>query len=81
MARRKTKEVYMMPEPKWASIHIQQTEADKQKLLRNFEYFVHYEVADKKRASTIIPWLEKDSGLDPELIKMLKKVPDVWFAP
>ena len=77
MARRKTKEVYLMPEPKWASIHTQQTEEDKQKLLRNFEYFVHYEVADKKCANTIVPWLEKDSGLDPELVKMLKKVPDV----
>jgi hypothetical protein len=80
MARRKTKEVYLMPEPKWASIHTQKTEEDKQKLLRNFEYFVHYEVADKKCSNTIIPWLEKDSGLDPELIKMLKKVPDVWFS-
>ena len=39
MARRKTKEVYLMPEPKWASIHTQQTEEDKQKLLRNFEYY------------------------------------------
>jgi uncharacterized protein YukE len=80
MARRKQKDIYLMPEPKWQTIHTLKTDEERTKLVRNFEYFVHYEVADKKCASTIFTWLEKDSGLDPELIKKLRKVPDVWFS-
>jgi len=71
MARRKQKDIYLMPEPKWQTIHTLKTDEERTKLVRNFEYFVHYEVADKKCASTIFTWLEKDSGLDPELIKKL----------
>lgn len=80
MARRKSKDIYLMPEPKWQEIHTLKTDEDKTKLYRNFEYFVHYEVADKKCAATIFTWLEKDSGLDKDLIKKLRKVPDVWFS-
>lgn len=68
-----------MPEPNWAEINTLESEEDKLKLYRKFEYFVHYEVADKKADATVHKWLEKDSGLDKNLIKKLKKVPDVWF--
>ena len=80
MAKRKQKDIYLMPEPKWQTIHTLKTDEERTKLVRNFEYFVHYEVADNKCAATIFTWLEKDSGLDPELIKKLRKVPDVWFS-
>jgi len=81
MARRKrNKEIYLMPEPNWLSINNLKTEEEKLKLCRNFEYFVHYEIPDKKAGATIFTWLEKDSGLDKNLIKKLKKVPDVWFS-
>ena len=68
-----------MPEPDWLSINNLKTEEEKQSLYRKFEYFVHYEIADKKADATVRNWLDKDSGLDQELIKKLKKVPDVWF--
>ena len=77
--RRKSKDIYLMPEPNWLDINKAKTEEDKQKLYRNFEYFVHYEVPDKKADATVGAWLEKDSGLEKELVKKLKKVPDVWF--
>jgi hypothetical protein len=81
MARRKrNKEIYLMPEPNWLSINNLKTEEEKLKLCRDFEYFVHYEIPDKKAGATIFTWLEKDSGLDKNLIKKLKKVPDVWFS-
>lgn len=79
MAKRKNKNLYLMPEPDWLSINNAKTEEEKQSLYRKFEYFVHYEIADKKADATVPIWLEKDSGLDPELIKKLKRVPDVWF--
>lgn len=82
MARkpRKSKDIYLMPEPKWQEINTLKTEEEKQKMYRGFEYFVHYEVPDKKAADTVKTWLDKSSGLDKELIKKLKKVPDVWFG-
>jgi len=79
MARKKQKSIYLMPEPKWQEIHECKTDEERTSLYRKFEYFVHYEVADKKQDATIRTWLEKDSGLDAELLKKLKKVPDVWF--
>jgi hypothetical protein len=77
--RRQKKDIYLMPEPNWAEINTLESEEDKLKLYRKFEYFVHYEVADKKADATVHKWLEEDSGLDKDLIKKLKKVPDVWF--
>ena len=77
--RRQKKDIYLMPEPNWAEINTLESEEDKLKLYRKFEYFVHYEVADKKADATVHKWLDKDSGLDKDLIKKLKKVPDVWF--
>jgi len=79
MPRKKSKNIYLMPEPDWLSINNVKTEEEKQSLYRKFEYFVHYEIPDKKADSTVRNWLDKDSGLDPELIKKLKRVPDVWF--
>jgi len=79
MAKRKNKNLYLMPEPDWLSINNVKTEEEKQSLLRKFEYFVHYEIPDKKADATVRNWLDKDSGLDLELIKKLKRVPDVWF--
>lgn len=69
-----------MPEPKWQEINALKTDEEKQALYRKFEYFVHYEVPDKKAVATVKTWLDKESGLDKELIKKLKKVPDVWFG-
>lgn len=80
MAKRKGKEVYLMPEPKWAEINKVTSDEEKQKLYRHYEYFVHYEVPEKKTVSTVKAWLDKESGLDKELIKKLKKVPDVWLG-
>ena len=80
MAKRRTKkDIYLMPEPKWLEINTLKTDEEKQKMYRNFEYFVHYEVNDKKQDETVHTWLEKESGIDKEVIKQLKKVPDVWF--
>ena len=80
MAKRKAKNVYLMPEPKWSDLALIDDEAKKLKMVRDMEYFVHYEVADKRCSATIQPWLEKASGLDAELLKKLKRVPDVWFS-
>jgi hypothetical protein len=80
MAKRKQKTIYLMPEPKWEEIHLCKTDEERLSCVRKFEYFVHYEVPDKKAIATVSSWLEKDSGLDKELIKKLKKVPDVWFS-
>jgi len=80
MAKRPTKKnLYLMPEPDWLSINNAKTDEEKTNLYRKFEYFVHYEIPDKKADATVGSWLDKDSGLDKELIKKLKKVPDVWF--
>jgi hypothetical protein len=80
MAKRKSKDIYLMPEPKWQEINALKTDEEKKALYRKFEYFVHYEVPDKKAVATVKTWLDKESGLDKELIKKLKKVPDVWFG-
>lgn len=80
MAKRKSKDIYLMPEPKWQEINALKTDEEKQALYRKFEYFVHYEVPDKKTAASVHVWLEKESGLDKDLLKKLKKVPDVWFG-
>jgi|TARA_B110000908_G_scaffold158836_1_gene200393 hypothetical protein len=80
MAKRKAKNVYLMPEPKWSELALIKDEVKQHKMIRDMEYFVHYEVADKKCSATVMHWLEKDSGLDLELIKKLKRVPDVWFS-
>lgn len=80
MAKRKSKDVYLMPEPKWAQLQSATTDKERDKLYRDFEYFVHYEISDKKTVETVKTWLDKESGLDKELIKKLKKVPDVWFS-
>ena len=79
MAKRKKKSIYLMPEPKWQSINEAKTEEEKQKIYRQFEYFVHYEISDKVADPTVTTWLEKDSGLDKELVKKLKRVPATWF--
>lgn len=80
MAKRKrSKNIYLMPEPQWLDINLLKTDEEKLKLYRTFEYFVHYEIPDKKADATVHTWLEKESGLDKDLIKKLKKVPDVWF--
>jgi len=80
MAKRKSKDIYLMPEPKWAQLQAAATEEERNKLYRDFEYFVHYEISDKKAAETVKVWLDKESGLDARLIKKLKKVPDVWYS-
>ena len=80
MAKRKSKDIYLMPEPKWQEIHTVKTEEEKNQLYRKFEYFVHYEVPDKKAGATVHTWLDKESGLNKELLKKLKKVPDMWFS-
>ena len=69
-----------MPEPNWGEINKVKTEEERTSLYRKFEYFVHYEIADKKTIATVKTWLDKDSGLDADLVKKLKKVPDVWFS-
>ena len=80
MARkRKSKDIYLMPEPNWLDINSAKTEEEKTSIYRKYEYFVHYEVPDKKADATVRPWLDKDSGLDKDLISKLKKVPDIWF--
>ena len=79
MPKRKSKEIYLMPEPKWKEL-LTAPEDKKETLLRNFEYFVHYEVSDKKQAEALREWLVADSGLDKETVKKLKKVPDGWFG-
>ena len=79
MPKRKSKEIYLMPEPKWKEL-LTAPEDKKETLLRNFEYFVHYEVSDKKQAEALREWLVADSGLDKETVKQLKKVPDGWFG-
>ena len=68
-----------MPEPNWAEITKVKTDEERKTLYRHYEYFVHYEIADKKADASVAVWLDKESGLDKELIKKLKKVPDVWF--
>lgn len=69
-----------MPEPNWAEINQVKTEEERVSLYRKFEYFVHYEIPDKKSSATVKTWLDKESGLDKELVAKLKKVPDVWFS-
>ena len=69
-----------MPEPNWGEINKVKTEEERTALYRKFEYFVQYEIADKKTIATVRTWLDKDSGLDADLVKKLKKVPDVWFS-
>src|SRR6056300_1493422 len=66
MAKRKQKTIYLMPEPKWEEIHLCKTDEERLSCVRKFEYFVHYEVPDKKAIATVSSWLEK--------------VPDVWFS-
>jgi hypothetical protein len=79
MARRKQKEVYLMAEPKWAQLKACKTLEDQTALYRKMEYFVHYEVGDKKTTASMRKWLETESGFAPEVLAKLKKVPDVWF--
>lgn len=69
-----------MPEPNWAEINQLKTDEERNTLYRKFEYFVHYEIPDKKSIATVKTWLDKESGLDKDLIAKLKKVPDVWFS-
>lgn len=79
MAKRKSKEIYLMPEPKWKEINtVPEDKLDQ--MWRGFEYFVHYEVNDKKQVSALQEWLDKESGLDKDVVKKLKRVPDVWFS-
>ena len=81
MAKRKAKNVYLMPEPKWSELALIKDEVKQHKMIRDMEYFVHYEVADKKCSATVMHWLEKDSGLDLQsFLRKLKRVPDVWFS-
>jgi hypothetical protein len=80
MAKRKSKDIYLMPEPNWTSIHNAKTDAERKKLYQGYAYFVHYEVADKKAMASVTKWLAQESGLDKELLKKLSKVPDVWFS-
>ena len=50
MAKRKSKEIYLMPEPKWKEINtVPEDKLDQ--MWRGFEYFVHYEVNDKKQVT------------------------------
>ena len=80
MAKRaKSKNLYLMPEPDWQKINTVQTDEEKAHIYQGYAYFVHYEIPDKKADATVHKWLESDSGLDKDLIKKLKKVPDVWF--
>jgi len=80
MAKRPSKKnIYLMPEPNWQDINNAKTDEERLSLYRKFEYFVHYEIPDKKTDATVATWLDKESGLDKDLIKKLKKVPDVWF--
>ena len=79
MAKRKSKDIYLMPEPSWATLSKLADGSEKEKLYRDCEYFVHYEVADKKTALAVHDWIEKSSGFDVELRRKLKKVPDMWY--
>lgn len=80
MAKRKSKDIYLMPEPKWNEINTLKDEEAIRRMYQGFAYFVHYEVPDKKAVATVKTWLDKESGLDKELIKKIKTVPDVWFG-
>ena len=69
-----------MPEPEWHKLANIKDDSKRKEFYRGCEYFVHYEVADKKAMTAVWGWLDKESGFDKELIKKLKKVPDVWFG-
>lgn len=68
-----------MPVPKWTAINGLSDEKQIKEWYRGCEYFVHYEVADKKAVASVKLWMDKESGLDKDLIKTIKRVPDVWF--
>jgi hypothetical protein len=80
MAKRKQKDVYLIAEPDWGKLLTIKDEEKRREFYRGCEYFVHYEIADKKAMTGVWHWLDKHSGFDKELIKKLKKVPDVWFG-
>lgn len=80
MAKRKSKDVYLMPEPDWKKHQSLGDEKKIQEWYRGCEYFVHYEVPDKKQMPAVRTWLDKHSGFDKELVSKLKRVPDVWFS-
>jgi len=80
MAKRKQKNLYLMPEPSWLDLAKLTSDEEKSKMFRSFEYFVHYEIADKKTIASVRKWLDKESGFEKDVLAKLKKVPDVWFG-
>jgi len=80
MAKRKQKDIYLQPEPKWAQLATCKTDEEQTNLYREMEYFVHYEIGDKKIQQATRNWLAKSSGFNKEVLSLLKKVPDVWFG-
>lgn len=80
MAKRKAKNVYFIKEPDWKQLSLADTEEKRDQAFRDAEFFVHYEINDKKLAEATRIWIEKHSGWDRDLIKKLKRVKDVWLS-
>jgi len=80
MAVRKKKEVYLTKEPDWT--RLQKSANDEQKLaaFKHADFFVHYEIETKAKASAMRLWIKTASDWDIEDQKIVNKLPDYFFV-
>ena len=80
MARKKQRSTYLLNEPNWKELGLLTDPQDRLKAFRDCEYFVHYEVADKKKQETFKTWIKKESGWDKADIDTIMTIDNGYFS-
>lgn len=79
-AKRKKKNIYLTKEPDWTKLSKASTEEKKVASFKHADFFVHYEIDNKSKASAMKLWIKEDSGWDKVEQKKINKLPDYYFG-
>ena len=80
MARKKQRSTYLLNEPNWKELSLITDPDQRKKAISNAEYFVHYEIATKKKQEALIKWVKQESGWTKEEIKYATCIDKGYFS-
>lgn len=75
MAKRKSKTIYLTPEPKWKELQDADPEVH-EKIFRDCDYFARTEISDKAKNLIFRKWVKTKSGWTNEEIEVILRNPD-----
>jgi len=78
--KHKKKVIYLTKEPDWTRLQQAKTEEQKVAAFKSVEFFVHYEIDIKAKASAMRLWIKTASGWSTSDQKKINELPDYYFV-